>query len=104
MSGIKYDQEKPDFSLLSSVALTEVAKVMTYGKRKYDSHNWRKGLNNSRLFAAAMRHGFSWLGGEDLDPETGLSHLAHMACCAMMLLENMLLRPQLDDRWKHESK
>lgn len=102
MAGIKHDQEKPDYSLLSSVALDEIAQVMTYGKKKYSSHNWRAGLANSRLFSAACRHLFAWLRNEDLDPETGLSHLAHAGCCIIMLLENTKLRPQLDDRWKHE--
>lgn len=102
MSGIKHDQEKPDYSLLSSWSLDEVAQVMTYGKRKYDSHNWRKGLNNSRLFSAAMRHLWAWNRGEDFDPETGFSHLAHAGCCVLMILENVKLRPKLDDRWKNE--
>lgn len=104
MAGIKYDNEKPDFSLISPWALDEVAKVMTYGKRKYAAHNWRLGLTNTRLFSAAMRHGFAWLRGEDVDQETGFNHIAHMACCTLMLLENCQLRPDMDDRWKNEQK
>ncbi len=103
-SGVKHDQEKPDMSLLSSIAMVKIAEVMTYGKKKYSAHNWRGGLGYSRLLAAALRHTFSYLGGEDKDPETGLSHLAHASCCLMMLLEQETTRPDMDDRYSRESK
>lgn len=99
-TGVKFDGEKPDYSLLSAHSLEEIAKVMTYGKRKYSAHNWRIGISNSRLFSAAMRHLWAWMRGEDFDSETKLSHLAHAGCCVMMLLENIQLRPELDDRWE----
>lgn len=102
--GVKHDQEKPDMSLLSSIAMVKIAQVMTYGKKKYSAHNWRGGLSYSRLLAAALRHLFAYLGGEDKDPETGLSHLAHCGCCLMMLLEQEVTKPELDDRWKPEAK
>lgn len=97
---IKYDQEKPDFSLLSSIAITKVTEVMTFGKKKYSAHNWRAGFKFSRVLAAALRHIFAYLGGESKDPETGFSHLAHAACCLMFLLEFEQTHPELDDRYK----
>lgn len=99
-AGIKHDSEKPDMSLLSNIALTEIAKVMTFGKNKYSAHNWRKGFVWSRVLAAAARHLFAFIGGEDKDPETGLSHLAHCGCCIMFLLEFEKTKPSLDDRHK----
>lgn len=103
-SGVKYDQEKPDMSLLSAIALEEIAKVMTCGKKKYGSHNWRGGFIWSRPLAAAMRHLVAFIGGEDKDPETGLSHLAHCACCLFFLLEFEKTKPELDDRYKEAKK
>lgn len=100
-NGIKHDAEKPDLSLVSFAALNEVAKVMTYGKQKYAAHNWRLGLKNTRLVASSLRHITAYMMGEDKDPETGLSHISHAICGLMMLMENILLRPSLDDRWKH---
>jgi hypothetical protein len=87
MSGVKHDQEKPDFSLLSPFALEEVAKVMTYGAKKYSANNWRGGFKYTRILAAVMRHLNAYQKGELKDPETGLSHLAHASCGLMMLLE-----------------
>lgn len=101
-TGVKHDSEKPDMSLLSSIAIVKVADVMTFGKRKYSANNWRGGISYTRLLAAALRHIFSYLGGESKDPETGKSHLAHASCCLMMLLEFEETRPDLDDRFKNE--
>ncbi|GAC1501554.1 MAG: hypothetical protein NVS1B10_05830 [Candidatus Saccharimonadales bacterium] len=99
-SGTKHDDGKPDLSLLSSIAVVKVAKVMTFGKRKYTAHNWRAGFPYSRLLAAALRHVFAYLGGESVDPESGESHLAHACCCLFMLLEFEDTKPHLDDRYK----
>lgn len=103
-TGIKHDQGKPDMSLLSTIALIKVAEVMTFGKAKYSAHNWRGGFIWSRPLAAAARHLFSYIGGEDKDPETGLSHLAHCMCCLMFVLEFEETRKDLDDRFKPEVK
>ncbi len=97
-TGIKHDQDKPDMSLLSPIAMVKIAQVMTFGKNKYTAHNWRGGFFWSRPLAAALRHIFAYLGGEDKDPETGFSHLAHAACCLMFLLEFEETHKDLDDR------
>jgi Domain of unknown function (DUF5664) len=99
-TGVKHDQDKPDMSLLSGVALMKVAQVMTFGKKKYSAHNWRGGFVWSRPLAASLRHIFSYISGEDKDPETGISHLAHASCCLMFLLEFEETHRELDDRYK----
>jgi hypothetical protein len=96
----KYDDGKPDMSLLSPIAITKIAEVMSFGRKKYAAHNWRAGFNWSRLIAAALRHILSYLGGEDKDPESGLSHLAHASCCLMFLLEFEVTHKDKDDRYK----
>ncbi len=64
-------------------------------------HFGRKAIVWSRPLAACLRHVFSYIGGEDKDPETGLSHLAHASCCLMFLLEFETTRLDLDDRYKN---
>ena len=86
--GIKYDSAKPKMNLLPPKAILEVAKVLTFGAEKYDAENWRKldDLQN-RYTAGALRHIFAHMDGEKLDPETGLSHMAHALCCLLFKLE-----------------
>lgn len=97
--GVKFDHDKPRMDLLDPYALEQLSKVLGFGAQKYAAHNWRKGLHKSRLIGAALRHLFAYLKGEDTDPETGLSHVAHAMCCCMFLL-GLEHRTELDDRWK----
>lgn len=99
-TGRKNDQEKIRVELLSPIALIEISKVMTYGAVKYASHNWRGGIAWSRVLGAALRHLLAFLGGQDKDLETGLSHLAHLGCCVHFLLEYEVTHKELDDRYK----
>lgn len=100
MSGNKFDAGKPKMSLLSSEALMELAKVMTYGESKYTAHNWRKGFKWSRILDAAQRHLSAYNSGERKDPETGITHLAHAMANLMMLIEFELNNVGEDDLWK----
>ena len=96
--GVKHDGGKPRMDLLPPEALREIADVLALGAQKYDAHNWRKGFAYSRLIAAALRHLFAWVGGENKDPESGKSHLAHAACCLMFLITFEQTRTGTDDR------
>ena len=84
---IKKDQDKAPIHLVPSQCIIGVAKVMGYGKDKYDEYNYRKGegLDYMRLYDAAQRHMLAWSLGEDIDPESGLPHLDHAAASIMML-------------------
>jgi len=85
----KYDRrdEKPRVELIPISAQIKEAEVLTHGAKKYGDHNWRKGMEWTRLIGAALRHIFAWMRGEDMDKESGLPHLAHARCCLGMLIE-----------------
>jgi hypothetical protein len=99
-AAIKFDQNKLPLNLLSTEAMNQTAAVLAFGAQKYAAHNWRAGFAWSRPLAAAMRHLTAFNDGEDRDPESGLSHLAHAACCIMFLLEFEKTHQHLDDRYK----
>lgn len=98
-SGLKFDFDKPRMDLIDPLFLEDVAKVLSFGAYKYAAHNWRKGLEASRLIAAAYRHLNAINKGEDIDQESGLPHTAHLGCCVMMLHWMLTYRPDKDDRW-----
>lgn len=102
--GKKFDGDKPRMELISSVALTELAKVLTFGAKKYAPNNWRNGIAYSRIVGACFRHLNAYNAGEMNDPETGLSHMAHLLCEAMFLLEFEKTHPELNDIYKIEVK
>ena len=96
--GLKADEGKLRLDLLPIEALEELSKVYAFGEKKYSAHNWRKGMQWSRLFAACMRHMFAWYRGETHDQESGLNHLIHAAFCIMCLITFEKTHPEKDDR------
>lgn len=96
----KDDKEKFPLDLLDPLALEGLARVLAFGARKYGSNNWRGGFIWSRLIAAALRHTFAIMRGEDNDPESGLPHVDHLGCCWMFLSNHMKTNIGLDDRYK----
>lgn len=88
--GTKFDDGKVRLDLLSPWFLDEVGKVLTSGAKKYEAHNWAKGIKTSRLIGAALRHVFAYVRGERNDPEWGYHHLAHATCCLMFIVHQDL--------------
>lgn len=97
--GSKLDAGKLPYELLPEDAVEEVVKVLQFGAKKYAPRNWEKGISFGRLYGAIRRHGVAWFRGEDLDPETGLHHLAHLACEALFALAFVIRKTKnVDDR------
>lgn len=100
LGGIKYDAEKPTFDLIPWEALGEIQQILEFGAEKYSPWNWEGGFNWLRLWNALMRHSFAWVGGEDIDPDSGFSHLSHMGCCILFLISHELRGLGVDNRRK----
>lgn len=95
-----FDAGKPRLDLLPSEALEAVAGVLAYGASKYSEFNWRKGMLWRKLLGSTLRHLFQWARGQDLDAESGLNHLAHASCDALMLLTYVVTVTGEDNRYK----
>jgi hypothetical protein len=100
-----YDENKPfrtnenklRYDLCPAIAQREYAKVWTEGLKKYPARNWEKGFPFSEVIASAMRHLEAIRLGEEIDPEDGLLHSAHLMCNAAMLTEFHFTHPELND-------
>jgi hypothetical protein len=85
--GVKYDNGKPQWSLLPFKALTQVVEVLTYGAKKYAPDNWKKVPNAKQRYTdAGFRHFAAYASGETHDSETGKHHLAHAICCLLYIV------------------
>lgn len=82
----KFDNDKPRMDLIPPELLESVAAILAFGATKYGDRNWEKGMDWSRPYSALLRHLLAWWGGEDNDPETGKSHLWHVATNAAFLV------------------
>lgn len=98
--GVKFDEGKARYDLIPPEGPRGVAAVLEYGARKYAARNWEQGMEWSRPFAAIHRHLASWWEGEDCDPDTGYSHLWHVATNVFFLIAFEARGKGTDDRPK----
>lgn len=80
--------KKISFSAIPVLPIIRLARVMMLGAKKYGKLNWRKTepIEEDTYYDAILRHLLQWRAGEEKDPESGQSHLAHvMACCVILM-------------------
>jgi len=91
--------KKVPLSTVPTGPLYELALAMLEGGRKYGRHNYRSvGVRASVYFDAAKRHIDDWWEGQDIDPDSGLHHLAKAIACLFILRDSMLMENWEDDR------
>lgn len=91
----KADKGKIQPTLVSPDLVKAVAEVRMFGTEKYhDPDNWKE-VEPQRYLDALYRHLLAYIGGEECDLESGLSHLAHMGCNISFLLDS-----DYKKRWK----
>jgi hypothetical protein len=95
MVGIK----KVPFSVISAAVTAEVGVGMLEGGCKYGRHNYRAvGVRASVYYDATMRHLTAWWEGEDIDCDSGMSHVTKAICSLFVLRDAMINDMWEDDR------
>lgn len=103
----KFDNEKPDLSLIPPLLLEMYTEAASIGEKKYGRNNWKniEAKDASRIVAAALRHlsGYKdtgFLAGEYKDQESGFSHLSH-ALWQLVTLEYMIRKFGIEEIRKY---
>lgn len=98
--GIKFDDNKPDLSLIPYSAEIAMARAFEVGVEKYSRDNYKKGLEASRLIAATKRHLGEWFDEKvERCPVDGQTHLGAALANIAMLIELQRLGTLIDDRY-----
>lgn len=79
-TGLRYNEGKLPWHLVDFRALKSMVEVLKYGKAKYDEDQWKKGLSLKEIRDSFIRHMIEWNAGNEVDEESGLSHIGHMMC------------------------
>ncbi|MEN6534503.1 MAG: dATP/dGTP diphosphohydrolase domain-containing protein [Bryobacteraceae bacterium] len=92
--------KKVPISTVPCGPLLEVGLAMLEGARKYGRHNYRAaGVRASVYFDAIIgRHLMPWWEGQDIDPDSGLSHITKAIAGLFVLRDSMLMGNWVDDR------
>lgn len=90
---------KAPMSTVPAGVMLEVGLAMMEGARKYGRHNYRvAGVRASVYYDATLRHLMSWWEGEDVDPDSGLSHITKAIAGLTVLRDGMIKGNWVDDR------
>jgi hypothetical protein len=80
--------KKVSLSLIPPVANVQEAVVMKLGADKYGAYNWRDKKVQLMIYLDAIsRHLSAYLDGESIDPESGVSHIAHIRANTGIVLD-----------------
>jgi hypothetical protein len=124
--GLRYNENKPQWSLVDFDSLESMVKVLEYGAHKYSifeddngkqykgseitkeqackltqiysgKDNWKNGMPVSKIMESLLRHAFALLRGEFADEESGQEHIGHLMCNAMFVSYMLKNKPELND-------
>lgn len=98
-TGGEKGQKLCEMGAVDPMALWMVGEVAGYGEKKYERYNYVKGYKWSLSYDALQRHLMLFWGGEYLDTESGLPHLAHAAWHCLALMTFHMRHLGTDDRF-----
>ena len=84
---------------VNALVQAELGLAMMEGALKYGRHNYRAvGVRASVYYDAAFRHLSAWNYGQDIDPDSGLSHITKAIATLTVLRDSMIQGNWTDDR------
>lgn len=90
---------KPPIANVPLSVISEVGMALAEGQWKYGGYNWRViGVRASVYWDATFRHLKAWWEGEDIDPDSQLSHVTKAISALTVLRDAMIQENWTDDR------
>lgn len=91
--------KKARLDLVPPSLAISAAPAMALGAAKYGPYNWRtSAVKLSVYLGAIQRHLDAFRDGQDLDPESGYSHLGHAAAGLAIITDAAAIGMLIDDR------
>lgn len=92
--------KKCPMHLLPPEFLEQTAWVLGEGVDEYGDWNWRwsDGIRYSTYIGAILRHFTAIMAGEDIDPKSGLPHIAKIAANCSIVIDAIKVDKMIDDR------
>jgi len=82
---LRFNEGKPQWSLVDFDSLRPMVEVLEYGCKKYDRDNWKLQCDDPRQhLQSGMRHLIELFKGDEHDPESRKRHIGHLMANCMM--------------------
>ena len=90
---------KAPVSVIPATVIAEAGVAMLEGALKYGRHNYRVArVRASVYYDASIGHIADWWEGEDIDPDSDLSHITKAIASLVVLRDAMMRGMMIDDR------
>ena len=90
---------KPPITTVPMNVMSELGVAMMEGSIKYGKHNYRVSPVRASVYVdAAWRHLSKWWEGEDIDPDSELSHVIKAIASLTVIRDAMMQDSWCDDR------
>lgn len=90
---------KAPLERLELAADEAISRVLQHGADKYGARNWRQDAIRVTTYVAAIRRHIAALNdGEDIDPDSGEHHMAHIGANVHVFLDALAHGQVIDDR------
>lgn len=99
---MRFNEGKPQWSLIDFDCFEPLVRVMEYGMNKYKRSNWKIGRSINQQCECLLRHCFELMSGKDYDHESQQLIIGHIQANAMMIAHTLKHHPEFDDREKPE--
>ena len=98
--GLRQNKGKLRLDLIPPEFDEILAQILAQGAEKYEDRNWELGLSYMDCVASLRRHLLSWQQGNDVDDESGLHLMGHVAINALFIyaFEMRGMADDFDDR------
>jgi hypothetical protein len=97
----RFGRAKPSMHFIPPAAIILESIVAALGAKKYGAFNWRTQPVNATTYTDAIfRHLSEYLDGDEVDPESKVTVLAHIRSCCAILIDAELNGVLIDDRHK----
>jgi len=80
---LRFNTGKPKWRFMHYDSMLPMIRVLEKGAIKYAPNNWKKKLDRSEILESMQRHLAALMDGQEIDAETGESHMGHIQCNAM---------------------
>lgn len=80
LKALRYNDGKPQWSLVHFPSLEPMVRVLEYGAKKYEPENWKQPMDKKQILDSAMRHLIRLLEGHETDDESRLPEVGHLMC------------------------
>ena len=81
----RFNNGKPQFSLIDLNCLKDCARVLEFGANKYSRDNWKLGMDQNKIIDSLLRHVADIQAGKKIDDESGLPIIGHIQANALFL-------------------